>query len=416
MKWRFLFSMAMVVSMHFFILKAGAQNVGIGITAPLAKLHVDSGHVVFTESGPPSGTPGIPAVQGPGRRLLWYPDKAAFRAGYVDNTRWDQPFIGVYSFAGGFNTVASALGSTAFGHGSMAEGEMAIAMGQSCLAAGDHSIAMGYVNHAGGTGSVSMGAENVTTGSYTVAIGGELNAMGRGAVALGESNFAEDENALALGNNARATGLGSIAIGHDVTASGVFSIALGSRVSTSGFHGSLTIGDRSGSTVMQTFVANGFRSRFAGGYRLFTNPDATIGAFLNANANSWAALSDVRLKENFLPVDGEAVLYKIAAMPQYTWNYIGQDVKTLRHYGPMAQDFYGAFGKDALGEIGCDTLINQQDFLGINLIAIQALEKRTASIQKELDDTKILLKQNQLQLAELKEQKRLLVELLKKNK
>jgi hypothetical protein len=149
---------------------------------------------------------------------------------------------------------------------------------------------------------------------------------------------------------------------------------------------------------MGTFVANGFRTRFAGGYRLFTNSAATVGAFLNADANSWAALSDVRMKENFLPVNGEVILERIAAMPQYTWNYIGQDVKTLRHYGPMGQDFYKAFGRDALGEIGCDTLINQQDFLGVNFIAIQALEKRTQEIKelkemilqlrKEIDDLK----------------------------
>ena len=48
----------------------------------------------------------------------------------------------------------------------------------------------------------------------------------------------------------------------------------------------------------------------------------------------------------------------------------------------MAQDFYAAFGKDSLGYIGCDTLINQQDFLGVNLIAIQALEKRTQKIEQ----------------------------------
>ena len=64
-------------------------------------------------------------------------------------------------------------------------------------------------------------------------------------------------------------------------------------------------------------------------------------------------------------------------MPLTTWNYIGQDAKTLRHYGPMAQDFYNAFGHDEFGEIGCDTFINLQDFLGVNLIVIQVLEKRT---------------------------------------
>ena len=55
----------------------------------------------------------------------------------------------------------------------------------------------------------------------------------------------------------------------------------------------------------------------------------------------------------------------------------------FRHNGPMAQDFYAAFGNDDLGKIGCDTLINQQDFLGVNLIAIQALEKRTEDIKDE---------------------------------
>jgi len=51
----------------------------------------------------------------------------------------------------------------------------------------------------------------------------------------------------------------------------------------------------------------------------------------------------------------------------------------------MAQDFYKALGKDDIGEIGCATLINQQDFLGVNLIAIQALEKRTAELTVRLE-------------------------------
>ena len=49
-----------------------------------------------------------------------------------------------------------------------------------------------------------------------------------------------------------------------------------------------------------------------------------------------------------------------------------------------------AFGHDEFGEIGCDTLINQQDFLGVNLIAIQALEKRTTIQQNEIRDLKAL--------------------------
>src|SRR6476620_7712762 len=48
----------------------------------------------------------------------------------------------------------------------------------------------------------------------------------------------------------------------------------------------------------------------------------------------------------------------------------------------MAQDFFAAFGKDSYGTIGNDTTINQADFDGINLIAIQALETRTRELDR----------------------------------
>jgi hypothetical protein len=174
----------------------------------------------------------------------------------------------------------------------------------------------------------------------------------------------------------------------------------------------LALGDNSTTAVMESFVANGFRARFAGGYRLFTNSTANIGAFLNAGANAWAALSDRRLKENFVAVDGELFLKRIAAMPLSSWNYKGQEVTTMRHYGPMAQDFFAAFGKDALGNIGCDTLINQQDFLGVNLIAIQALEKRTEKIEDLEKKMEKLEKENAI----LKEQLENVMKAVKKTR
>ncbi|MEO7308964.1 MAG: hypothetical protein ABIX01_01090 [Chitinophagaceae bacterium] len=54
----------------------------------------------------------------------------------------------------------------------------------------------------------------------------------------------------------------------------------------------------------------------------------------------------------------------------------------------MAQDFYAAFGKDKYGTIGNDSSINQADFLGINFIAIQALEKRTTELKNEISEVK----------------------------
>src|SRR6185295_5868729 len=100
-------------------------------------------------------------------------------------------------------------------------------------------------------------------------------------------------------------------------------------------------------------------------------------------ANAWSTTSDIRLKENFETVNGEDFLKKIATMRLVSWNYKKQDPSKFRHYGPMAQEFHAAFGKDKYGTIGNDTTINQADFDGVNLIAIQALEKRTIVLNEE---------------------------------
>src|SRR5262249_42331027 len=92
--------------------------------------------------------------------------------------------------------------------------------------------------------------------------------------------------------------------------------------------------------------------------------------------------SDKSKKENFQPVDGEAVLGKIRGLELTSWNFIGHDPKEFRHYGPMAQDFFAAFGYDGLGQIGTETTINSGDLAGILMIAVQALEKRTAELKQ----------------------------------
>jgi hypothetical protein len=49
----------------------------------------------------------------------------------------------------------------------------------------------------------------------------------------------------------------------------------------------------------------------------------------------------------------------------------------------MAQDFFAAFGHDGLGQIGSETTINSGDMAGILMIAVQALEKRTAELKQK---------------------------------
>ena len=98
---------------------------------------------------------------------------------------------------------------------------------------------------------------------------------------------------------------------------------------------------------------------------------------------AFTASSDKTKKENFQPVDGEAVLGKIRGFELSSWNFIGHDPKEFRHYGPMAQDFFAAFGHDGVGQIGTETTINSGDMAGILMIAVQALEKRTAELKQK---------------------------------
>ena len=98
---------------------------------------------------------------------------------------------------------------------------------------------------------------------------------------------------------------------------------------------------------------------------------------------AFTASSDKTKKENFQPVDGEEVLGKIRGFELSSWNFIGHDPKEFRHYGPMAQDFFAAFGHDGVGQIGSETTINSGDLAGILMIAVQALEKRTAELKQK---------------------------------
>lgn len=79
------------------------------------------------------------------------------------------------------------------------------------------------------------------------------------------------------------------------------------------------------------------------------------------------------------------MLKKIGGLGLTSWNFIGQNPKQFRHYGPMAQDFFAAFGNDGIGTIGTPTTINSADMAGIVMIAAQTLEKRTTEQRKEID-------------------------------
>jgi len=270
--------------------------------------------------------------EGTGPLLMWFPTLAAFRIGETTSDAWHSTHIGRGSVASGQNTRAS----------------------------GQYSAALGIRTTASSTASVALGSETTASGSSSTAIGYQTTASAMAATAIGQYSV--------------ASGLVSTAVGQYTTASGDYSTAMGRRASTNGHRGSFVHGDNSSNYDVRNTAANQFMVRAAGGTIFYTNADLEAGVSLAPNAGAWANLSDRARKENFRDLDGEAVLRKIAAMPIPEWNYRAQGAAT-RHVGPMAQDFRAAFG---LG--GDDLTITTSDISGINMLAVQALERRTTDL------------------------------------
>ena len=112
--------------------------------------------------------------------------------------------------------------------------------------------------------------------------------------------------------------------------------------------------------------------------------------------------SDMTKKENFQPVDGEEVLRKLRGLTLTSWNYIGHDPKQFRHYGPMGQEFFAAFGPDAIGTIGSPTSLTASDLAGILMRAVQAIEKRTVELRTEEERLKEIVEKFKAENGELK--------------
>jgi trimeric autotransporter adhesin len=269
---------------------------------------------------------------GKGYRMTWHPNKASFRAGYAE-TQWDEANTGFFSWAGGNLTVASAYGS--FAHGDQ------------CQASGTVSVCMGSANKASGTASFAMGASTTASGFSSVAMGYTNVASGQGAVALG----------------------------YRATADADYSTALGQRVSSGGFTGSFIWADQSTtSSVLANTAANQFMVRAAGGVRLRTSSNLSTGCDLPAGSGVFSCTSDRDTKEDFRRVNAEEVLAKVAGMTVESWRY-KTEASSVRHVGPVAQDFRAAFG------LGMDDKsIGMLDIDGVNMVAIQALERRTQEL------------------------------------
>ena len=157
-------------------------------------------------------TSGAIAPSGPGTRMVWNPRKAAFRAGDVDGTQWDDENIGIRSVAFGLRTTASGNSSSAFGQFSTASGDVATAFGRST---------------ASGLFSTSFGVLSTASGDYSTVFGVSTDSTGNISTAFGYNTTASGDISLAYGQGTNASGELSTAFGHGTTASGKLSASFG---------------------------------------------------------------------------------------------------------------------------------------------------------------------------------------------
>jgi hypothetical protein len=316
-------------------------KVGINTSSPKAALHVGGVDGVLFEGWWGYGS--IPQ-EGSGTRMMWYPRRGAFRAGGAYDHQWDDVNIGGYSTAMGYDVEASGDGSTAIGY--------------RIIASGDNSTALGY-------GTLAYGAASTALGSFSYALGHH-----------------------------------STAIGQYTEASGPNSTAMGNFVRTNGKLGSFIIGDYCDARdTVSCSHDNEFMAVFSGGYTLYTARTRTLGVYMAANSSGWTNICDRNRKENFCALDGEELLSKIRSLSITEWNYKGGD-SNVKYIGPVAQEFFAAFhlgGTDSLG-------INSISIDGVNMAAVQALEKRTRELREktvELDAVQRKLAEMETRLARL---------------
>lgn len=281
--------------------------------------------------------------------------------GFVGGGDANQAMAAHTVVAGGLHNLAGSLFATVGGgNENLASGSYATVSGGnensassnwSVVAGGDQNDASAWAASVGG------GYSNWASGTYTAIAGGYQNVASgiNAAVGGGRENVASGVNSMAPG------GYGNLAAGN-------YTFAAGRRAKTNA-HGAFVWAD-SLDFDFAPGANNAFTARTTGGARFILGVDGT-GAWTWQctvyNGGSWGCSSDRNVKENFQPVDGRAILEKLATLPITTWNAIGTD-PNVRRMGPMSQDFYAAFG---LGDD--DKVITTGDLDGVALASIQGL-------------------------------------------
>lgn len=124
-----------------------------------------------------TGETGSTPVSGGGTRLMWIPEKAAFRVGSVGGTEWDAANIGEHSFVSGLESIASNNFTLAVGDGVTASGYTSSAIGTGILAQSYNVLAIGKHNVGGGSASTWVATDPIFEIGIGASAGARANAV-----------------------------------------------------------------------------------------------------------------------------------------------------------------------------------------------------------------------------------------------
>ena len=307
----------------------------------------------FAVTGTFNTTVALPASSA-GTRLVWYPARAAFRAGRVTGSQWDLENLGSHSVAMGLDAVASGSSSAAFGSNTTASG----------------------------IGSAAFGQNTSASGSRSAAFGSSTTASGQASAAFGEGTAASGDRSAAFGQNTTASGMRSAAFGLFTTASGLYSIAAGYFTEARPF-ASLVVGrynviqgnPDSWVATDPLFVAgNGTSSTSrSNALTLFRNGNLTIAGTLTQS-------SDARLKEEIEPLEG--VLDRVLRLQPVTFRF-REDVNRSREkqIGLLAQEVAEEFPELVKTEGDGHLSLS---YMQLAAVLVQALREQEARHRAEL--------------------------------
>jgi hypothetical protein len=303
------------------------------------------------------------------------------------------------TIGGGFGNLASHIDATVGGGGgNTASGRHAtVGGGSQNVASGfDATVAGGSYNAAEETYAAVGGGTRNTASAYGSWVGGgagNASSALQAAVGGGLNNSSEGSYGVVGG------GYGNVARGDHSTVPGGalneaaadYSFAAGWEAQVAAEHtGAFVYADAS-AVPFRSLAAGEFAVRATGGVRMVTAVDnegrPTAGTALSAGSGSWSALVDEALLSDVEAADAQQILNLLAGLPVYAWRYQGQD-SSVRHIGPLGQDFNEAFG---LGEDA--RYISGVDADGVSLAALQALYQIVQEQQVEIDALKARLEE-----------------------